>query len=417
MTTIAAPAPDHGFDGVDMQLVGRIVELFEQADQQGRSRPGRPFLRDVTGATDYKVRNALQYLAWVESLPGHGGAALTPDGVRSRRERPSTRPDEGNSGEIMFATDLTASVEPDPPGSPGAPGDQPATDTDGALATDTTEPGVRVAAAIGKDVAGSEGGAEHMKVERAAGDSGVAAGDRDDGGVGSKQRRAKPRTGSGGAARRRARSASSAPPAGSSAGGTGDLDGPVQSVDSGAVRPRPELATAPAGGAKLASWAGFVFGSVMSIAANVLHTWLPADRMSPGWAPSISSQVGAAVWPIGLLLSVEILSRVHWKPGWQWALARFGGTGTVALGAAVISYGHVRDVLTAWGYGTLAAHVGPLVLDGLMVVSGFALLAMSGSPAVASHVVSGVSGRGAVDSDHRSPTGPGAADPAGSSRR
>lgn len=58
-------------------------------------------------------------------------------------------------------------------------------------------------------------------------------------------------------------------------------------------------------------------------------------------------------------------------------LARFGGAGTVAVGSAVISYGHLRDVLLAWQYGPLAAAVGPLVLDGLMVVCGFALLAMS----------------------------------------
>jgi hypothetical protein len=32
------------------------------------------------------------------------------------------------------------------------------------------------------------------------------------------------------------------------------------------------------------------------------------------------------------------------------------------------------------GYSTLAAHVGPLALDGLMVISGFALLTMSSSP-------------------------------------
>jgi hypothetical protein len=60
-----------------------------------------------------------------------------------------------------------------------------------------------------------------------------------------------------------------------------------------------------------------------------------------------------------------------------WALARFGGAGTVALGSAVISYGHLRDVLEAWHYTSLAAAVGPLVLDGLMVVCGFALLAAS----------------------------------------
>lgn len=132
----------------------------------------------------------------------------------------------------------------------------------------------------------------------------------------------------------------------------------------------------PSGG-RLVSWVGFVFGSIMSVAANVLHTWLPAATMPDGWSPGIASQVGAAVWPIGLLLSVEVLSRVAWQSGFWWSLARYGGAGTVALGSAVISYGHLRDVLAAWGYGLLAAHVGPLVLDGLMVISGFALLAMS----------------------------------------
>jgi len=34
-------------------------------------------------------------------------------------------------------------------------------------------------------------------------------------------------------------------------------------------------------------------------------------------------------------------------------------------------------VLLAWQYDLLAAAVGPLVLDGLMVISGFALLAAS----------------------------------------
>jgi hypothetical protein len=77
------------------------------------------------------------------------------------------------------------------------------------------------------------------------------------------------------------------------------------------------------------------------------------------------------------MLAVEALSRIRWPAGLGWGLARFGGAGTVALGSAVISYGHVRDVLAAWQYNTLAAAVGPLVLDGLMVVCGFALLANS----------------------------------------
>jgi uncharacterized protein DUF2637 len=81
--------------------------------------------------------------------------------------------------------------------------------------------------------------------------------------------------------------------------------------------------------------------------------------------------------PIGLLLSVEVLSRVRWPRARLWTLARYGGTGTVALGSATISYGHLHDVLRAWQYNPLAAAVGPLVLDGLMVISGFALLAIS----------------------------------------
>jgi hypothetical protein len=122
------------------------------------------------------------------------------------------------------------------------------------------------------------------------------------------------------------------------------------------------------------SWTGFIFGSVMSIAANVLHTWLPATTQPPNWTPGIAPQIGAAVWPIGLLLSVEILSRVKWPHTWPWHLARYGGAGTVALGSAIISYGHVHQLLLAWHYDNLAATVGPLVIDGLMTISGFALL-------------------------------------------
>lgn len=130
-------------------------------------------------------------------------------------------------------------------------------------------------------------------------------------------------------------------------------------------------------GARLVAWSGFAFGSLMSIAANVLHAWLPADKMPPDWTPGLAPQIGAAVWPIGLLLSVEVLSRVAWRPGFMWGLARYGGAGTVAVGSGVISYNHLREVLVAWGYGHPGADVGPLVLDGLMVVCGFALLSMS----------------------------------------
>jgi Protein of unknown function (DUF2637) len=138
----------------------------------------------------------------------------------------------------------------------------------------------------------------------------------------------------------------------------------------------PDHQHAPGGG-RLVAWTGFLFGSITSIAANVLHAWLPAAHQPPGWTPGLPPQLGAAVWPIGLMIAVEAVTRIHWPEGFGWSLARFGGGGTVALGSAVISYGHLRDLLEAWQYTSLAAAVGPLVLDGLMVVCGFALLASS----------------------------------------
>jgi hypothetical protein len=77
------------------------------------------------------------------------------------------------------------------------------------------------------------------------------------------------------------------------------------------------------------------------------------------------------------MLAVETLTRIHWPTGLHWGLARYGGAGTVTLGSATISYGHLHDLLLAWNYPPLSAAVGPLVLDGLMLISGFALLANS----------------------------------------
>jgi hypothetical protein len=154
----------------------------------------------------------------------------------------------------------------------------------------------------------------------------------------------------------------------------GDASPPAENHHPDNANPAP-----PAGG-KLVAWIGFIFGSATSIAANVLHTWLPTPDQPPGSTPSIASQLGAAVWPIALLLAVEVLSRVNWPHNWTWTLARYGGTGTVALGSAVISYSHVQDLLHAWHYNTLSAAVGPLVLDGLMTISGLALLTTTHTP-------------------------------------
>lgn len=140
------------------------------------------------------------------------------------------------------------------------------------------------------------------------------------------------------------------------------------------ARARSTTRSDPAGG-RLVAWAGFVFGSLTSVAANVLAARIPPAGAHPGWTPAVDAQLGAAVWPLALLLSVEALARVRWPGGFGWLLARYGGVAGVAVGSALISYGHISHVLTTWGYSELGARVGPLVIDGLMVVAGFALLA------------------------------------------
>jgi hypothetical protein len=119
--------------------------------------------------------------------------------------------------------------------------------------------------------------------------------------------------------------------------------------------------------ARLVVWSAFLLGIAASIAANVAHA-------QPAWGPRIA---GAFV-PLALLLAVECMSRPHWRrAGTWWGLARYGGTGLVALVAAVISYRHMAGLLERYGEDTLNAHLGPLAVDGLMVVAGFALLAIN----------------------------------------
>lgn len=135
------------------------------------------------------------------------------------------------------------------------------------------------------------------------------------------------------------------------------------------------------------AWLAFGLGVAVSVAANVAHTWYPARPAlrsyaalhrgsAAGWRPEIGAQFAAAFYPLSLLLTVELLTRVRWPAGLAWAAARFGGTGVVAVVAAVVSYRHMAGLLAAYGEDRLTARIGPLAIDGLMVVASFALLAL-----------------------------------------
>lgn len=122
---------------------------------------------------------------------------------------------------------------------------------------------------------------------------------------------------------------------------------------------------------------GFGLGSLESVAFNVLAAFIgPAGYSFELWQSLLPALLGAAVWPVALLVSVEVLARVEWEAHWGWWVVRVGGILLVALASAVISYGHIHAVLKFWKYGWLEAGVGPLVIDGQMLISGFALYAI-----------------------------------------
>jgi hypothetical protein len=127
-------------------------------------------------------------------------------------------------------------------------------------------------------------------------------------------------------------------------------------------------------GARFVAWVGFVFGSLVSIGGNLLAARIPPKPTPQAWSPDVWAQVGSTVWPVALLISVEVLSRTIWPKTLLSRAVRYVGVGAVALFSAVISYQHIQAVLISWNYEGLSAGVGPLAVDGLMVVSGAAMV-------------------------------------------
>ena len=137
---------------------------------------------------------------------------------------------------------------------------------------------------------------------------------------------------------------------------------------------------------------GFGLGVVASTAANIAHSFTPSADVvrrtnelaaATGqtvdwttWTPPIGTIIAAAFWPIALVVSVEVISRVMWPDGWRWKLMRFGGVAIVAAVAAFISYKHLHGLISSYGEDPWSAAVGPLAIDGLMVVCSAALLAI-----------------------------------------
>lgn len=125
-------------------------------------------------------------------------------------------------------------------------------------------------------------------------------------------------------------------------------------------------------------YAGAVLGGAVSVAANVAHSYVPPSGAVIGWAPPAGAVVGAVFWPVALFVAVEILARTSWQAGRHWVAVRFGGLLPVALVAAVVSYRHLAGLLAYYREDSLTVAIGPLAVDGLMVMATASLIATSG---------------------------------------
>jgi hypothetical protein len=155
---------------------------------------------------------------------------------------------------------------------------------------------------------------------------------------------------------------------------------------------RPGRAVAPTVAARGKVWAtlGFVLGIAVSVAGNVAYTSYPtkvelevARAAGETWSAPIGAHLIAAFFPLALLVTVEVLARVPWPRTLGMSAARWGGAALVAGVAGIVSYNHLNGLLRVYGEDHITARLGPLSVDGLMVVCGFALIAIGKHTATA----------------------------------
>jgi outer membrane biosynthesis protein TonB len=125
-------------------------------------------------------------------------------------------------------------------------------------------------------------------------------------------------------------------------------------------------------------WAyiGAALGGTVSIAANIAHSYVPPAGVAvEDWSPNLGAVIGAVFWPVALFVATEILTRVAWPRGLGWQLLRWLGMLPVAAVAALVSYRHLSGLLAFYGEESIVCVLGPLAVDGLMVMATGAILA------------------------------------------
>ena len=108
-------------------------------------------------------------------------------------------------------------------------------------------------------------------------------------------------------------------------------------------------------------------GVLASLAGNLQAINL--DNQAPG----IGAHISAVFWPVILFGTVELLIHTPWMSNWRDRLTKGAVVILVAGVAAWVSYWHLANVLSHYGYDVASRYVGPLAVDAAMVLATLAL--------------------------------------------
>lgn len=141
-------------------------------------------------------------------------------------------------------------------------------------------------------------------------------------------------------------------------------------------------------------WAYFaaILGAVVSIAANVAHSYIPPAGATADWSPMAGAVISAIWWPVALAIVIELAVQVPWPRGWRWTLLRVVGLLPVAGVAAVVSYRHLAGLLRYYGEDVVTVTFGPIAVDGLMLMATAAII-LTGKRSVSTTALVPISAR------------------------
>lgn len=128
------------------------------------------------------------------------------------------------------------------------------------------------------------------------------------------------------------------------------------------------------GSGRFSAYVGVALGLSATLAANYAHTNVPPPDAPAGWTPRPGAVFLSLRWPVLLFVAAEILVRTKWPRDVRWLAVRYLGLLPVAGVAAFVSYRHMSGLLIYYGEDVLTSTIGPLAIDGLMIMATGALL-------------------------------------------